>query len=68
MKQKQIIILEIKHVLAAKRVNVTTSTRLSTRLDMEARGLESIVRASVHYYNSEEEVERFVGEIRLIAA
>jgi len=60
--------VEIKHVLAAKRVNVTTSTRLSTRLDMEARGLESIVRASVHYYNSEEEVERFVGEIRSIAA
>jgi len=59
---------EIKRVLAAKRINVTISTRFSTRLDMDARGLESIVRASVHYYNSEEEVERFVREVRSIAA
>jgi selenocysteine lyase/cysteine desulfurase len=59
---------EIKRVLAAKRINVTISTRFSTRLDMDARGLESIVRASVHYYNREEEVERFVREVRSIAA
>jgi cysteine desulfurase / selenocysteine lyase len=58
----------IKQALAAKRINVTTSTAFSARLDMEARGLESIVRASVHYYNSEEEVERFAREIRSIAA
>ncbi|HEY6334770.1 MAG TPA: aminotransferase class V-fold PLP-dependent enzyme [Alphaproteobacteria bacterium] len=58
---------EIKRVFAAKRINVTVSTRFSTRLDMDARGLDSIVRASVHYYNSEEEVERFVREVRSIA-
>jgi cysteine desulfurase/selenocysteine lyase len=49
----------IQHALAQHRINVTVSRLPSTRLDMEARGLSSVVRASVHYYNSEEEVERF---------
>lgn len=30
-----------------------------TRLDMEARGLAEVLRASVHYYNTEDEVEQF---------
>ena len=49
----------IQHALAQQRINVTVSRLPSTRLDMEARGLSSVVRASVHYYNSEAEVERF---------
>ena len=32
-------------------------------LDLQARGIESIMRASLHYYNTEEEVERFVEAI-----
>jgi selenocysteine lyase/cysteine desulfurase len=50
---------EIRRELARHHINVTVSRLTSTRLDMEARGLSSVVRASVHYYNSEEEVERF---------
>jgi cysteine desulfurase / selenocysteine lyase len=49
----------IKEALAARRINVTTSPQVYTRLDMAARGLASVVRASVHYYNSEDEIERF---------
>jgi cysteine desulfurase/selenocysteine lyase len=50
---------EIKSALARQRINVTVTDATATRLDMEARGLLSMVRASVHYYNTEEEIERF---------
>ncbi len=54
---------EIKKKLAAQNINVSVSVVESTRLDMEARGLISMVRASVHYFNSEEEIERFCAEV-----
>lgn len=44
-------------------INTTVSRIEAARLDMEPRGLERMVRASVHYYNTEEEVERFAEAI-----
>jgi cysteine desulfurase / selenocysteine lyase len=49
----------IRDALAGHAINVTASGPSSTRLDMEDRGIEGMVRASVHYYNSEDEVSRF---------
>ena len=49
----------VKERLALHSINVWTSPCRSTRLDMEARGLADVVRASVHYYNTETEIERF---------
>jgi selenocysteine lyase/cysteine desulfurase len=49
----------IRHKLAEQNVNVSVSTVYSTRLDMDQRGLESVVRASIHYYNTEEQIKRF---------
>jgi selenocysteine lyase/cysteine desulfurase len=56
-------LLEVKAALAAQAINVTVSRTPSTRLDMEDRGLSQVVRASVHYYNSEDEVSRFCAAI-----
>jgi cysteine desulfurase/selenocysteine lyase len=50
---------EIARKMADQHINVSVSVRNSTLLDLQARGIEKMVRASVHYYNSEEEIERF---------
>ena len=50
---------EIRLALSKHNINVSVSGRSSTLLDMEARRLDSLVRASVHYYNTEEEISRF---------
>jgi len=49
---------EIKTYLAGNGINVSVSGASSTRLDMTERGIVSLVRASVHYYNTEEEADR----------
>ncbi len=54
--------------LAEQKMNVSVSTPASTRIDMERRGLGDLVRASVHYYNTQSEVDRFCGAIAGIAA
>ncbi|MDV6344215.1 aminotransferase class V-fold PLP-dependent enzyme [Nitrosomonas sp. Is37] len=59
---------EIERLLARqpRRINVSTSTFRSTMLDMEARGLRDIVRASVHAYNTEQDIEAIAQAIETI--
>lgn len=57
---------DIKTALAGKRINVSISKPEGTLLDMRARGISSMVRASVHYFNTEDEVSRFCAELRQI--
>jgi cysteine desulfurase/selenocysteine lyase len=57
---------EVQQALAARSMNATISTVASTRFDMEARGLNEVVRASVHYYNDEAEIERFCEGVRVM--
>lgn len=58
---------EIKAALAKQGFNVTVSTRTSTLLDMDARGVAEVVRASVHCYNTEDECDRLVKAVAAAA-
>lgn len=57
---------EIKQSLADKGINVSTSSRSGNPISFHQRGLTSVVRASLHYYNTEEEVDYFVTELQKI--
>ncbi|GHO97465.1 aminotransferase class V [Reticulibacter mediterranei] len=50
--------MEIRQILAKHRINVWVPLLSSNRLDMEPRGLSSLIRTSVHYYNSHEEINQ----------
>ncbi|MEM9157358.1 MAG: aminotransferase class V-fold PLP-dependent enzyme [Cyanobacteria bacterium P01_F01_bin.33] len=50
-------------VLRAKQINVSVSSLPSARLDLGERGLQSLVRASVHYFNTENEIDRFARAV-----
>ena len=51
--------VEVQRQLQEEGINVTVSSEESSRLDLAARQISELVRASVHYYNSEQEVDRF---------
>jgi selenocysteine lyase/cysteine desulfurase len=57
---------EVKAALAERRIHVELSFVEDTRLDLEARGLERFLRASVHYYNTEDEVARLADAVEAL--
>jgi selenocysteine lyase/cysteine desulfurase len=42
-------------------INIGVSDRDLVRLDMDRRNLEAVARCSVHYYNTVEDLERFIA-------
>lgn len=58
----------LKEQLAERMIHVTISGPSSTLLDMTERNIEGLVRASVHYYNNDDEIERFVTTLGELTA
>ena len=50
--------------LRQQNVNLSTSSVFSAQLDFARRGLDNLARASVHYFNTEAEIERFCKLVR----
>jgi selenocysteine lyase/cysteine desulfurase len=55
---------EIKARLAEANINTSISSRTSAQFDFTARGLPDLVRASVHYYNTEDEIDLLVRQVK----
>jgi len=53
----------IKQALLAQGINVHVSAAADSRLEAESRDVSGVVRASVHYYNSEDEIGRLCGAL-----
>jgi selenocysteine lyase/cysteine desulfurase len=53
----------VKARLAEAGINVSTSRPSSTLLDAAARGLPVVVRASPHYYNTDDEIGRLTSVV-----
>jgi len=58
----------IATALRARSVNIGVSTIDFARTDFERRGLDAVARASVHYYNTVDELDRLVDELATIGA
>ena len=57
----------VRRALAADRINVSVTEASAARLDLDPRGIDELVRSSVHYYNTDEEVDRLVGCVATLA-
>ena len=53
----------IKAAAAQAGFNVSVSSGSGSLIDFRARGLSAVTRASVHYYNTDDEVDRFTAFI-----
>ncbi len=54
----------VKAALAGKNINVSITSLSSTRFDLEKRGIDEMIRASFHYYNTEDEIDRLIEVLR----
>ena len=54
---------EVRRALRAQGIHVSVSRQGSTPLDLPGRGLDALVRASVHYYNTTGEAARLCDAV-----
>ena len=53
-----------KGALGSAGINVSVVPPASTLLDSRARALPPLIRASVHYYNTDDELDRLITELQ----
>jgi len=58
--------VDVMQVLSAAKINVSTTVAGSARADLEARGLPSMVRMSVHCTTTSDEIDRTLDVLRTI--
>jgi selenocysteine lyase/cysteine desulfurase len=59
-RHEQIASSQIKTELGKHGINVSVSSGSGSRVSFDRRGLDAVVRASVHYFNTNDEIERMI--------
>lgn len=54
---------DLENQLVQKGINISVTFKTSAQLDLGRRKLSNIARASVHYFNTEDEIDRFCNAI-----
>jgi selenocysteine lyase/cysteine desulfurase len=54
---------DVQAALARRHINVSLMDAASARLDLDARGIAEMVRASVHYFNTDDEIDLLVQTV-----
>lgn len=57
---------ELKQAFRAKGVNTSVSVTQLTRQELLSSGVEKTTRASVHYFNTEDEIDRFIETLKTL--
>jgi cysteine desulfurase / selenocysteine lyase len=57
---------KLKEALQLININTSVAIKSGTLIDMENRHLDAVLRASVHYYNTKEEIDIFVNSLKQI--
>ena len=57
---------DIKALLSSNNVNVSVSDGSGSLISFEQRGLDQLVRASVHYFNTKEEIDQLITLIETL--
>ncbi|MEE8457724.1 MAG: aminotransferase class V-fold PLP-dependent enzyme [Acidimicrobiia bacterium] len=60
-------VLEVRELLSERSINVSISTASSAPVDLRERGIEGLVRASFHAFNTEEEIGSLIEAMMAIA-
>jgi len=63
---RQMAATPLKQKLRTYRINVSTSEGSGNLVSFQQRGLTEVVRASLHYYNTEQEIDYFINTLRTI--
>jgi selenocysteine lyase/cysteine desulfurase len=58
---------DVRRALADRKINVAALAAAYTPLDMAARGLPEILRASVTYFTTDEEIDRLTESVAVLA-
>ncbi len=60
---KEFSCAQVKKYLTSNKINTVTPVKSGALIDMSERNLEQVIRASVHYYNTKEEIDTFVATL-----